>query len=99
MAVLVKADRMQPAGYAAIESAKADGRWDAAYDSPGNASVPDDLQHALDRNKKASAFFATLNKVNRYAVIWRVQTAKKPETRAKRIADLIAKLSRKEKFH
>jgi uncharacterized protein YdeI (YjbR/CyaY-like superfamily) len=99
VAVLTKAGRMQPPGIDAVESAKADGRWDAAYDSPSNATMPEDLQKALDRNKKAKAFFESLNKVNRYAIMWRVQTATKPETRAKRIAELVAMLAKGEKIH
>ena len=87
------ADRQrQPAGLAAIERAKSDGRWEAAYDSASTASVPSDLQDALDQNAEASAFFATLNSRNRYAILFRIQTAKKAETRAKRIAQFIAML-------
>lgn len=96
---LVEAGRMQPAGQAEIDRAKADGRWDAAYDGARTSSVPDDLQAALDAEPRARAFFATLNATNRYAVLWRVQTATKPETRAKRIATLVAMLARGEQFH
>ncbi|HEY7770363.1 YdeI/OmpD-associated family protein [Longimicrobium sp.] len=96
---LIDAGRMKPAGIQAVESAKADGRWDAAYDPASTASVPDDLQAALDANPKAKAFFATLNGANRYAILFRVQTAKKPETRAKRIATLVEMLERNEKIH
>ena len=96
---LVAAGRMQPAGQAEIDRAKADGRWDAAYDGARTSTVPDDLQAALDAEPKAAAFFATLNGANRYAVLWRVQTAKKAQTRAKRIATLVAMLTRGEKIH
>jgi uncharacterized protein YdeI (YjbR/CyaY-like superfamily) len=96
---LTEAGRMKPAGIQAVESAKADGRWDAAYDPASTATVPDDLQAALDANPKAKEFFATLNGANRYAILFRVQTAKKPETRAKRIATLVEMLERNEKIH
>ena len=96
---LVAAGRMRPPGLAAVEAAKADGRWDAAYSSQSTATVPDDLQAALDANPRAAAFFATLNGANRYAILFRVQTAKKPETRAKRIAGFIEMLERGEKIH
>ncbi len=97
--VLIKVGKMQPAGLAAIESAKQDGRWAAAYDSPSASKVPEDFQAALDKNPKAKQFFETLNKANVYAFCWRVQTAKKPETRAARIEKFIAMLNRGEKLH
>jgi uncharacterized protein YdeI (YjbR/CyaY-like superfamily) len=90
---------MKPAGLKAIESAKNDGRWDAAYDSQSRATVPSDFQAALDRNPEANAFFAMLNSANRYAVLFRIHTAKKPETRAKRIQEFIGILERHEKLH
>lgn len=96
---LIEAGRMQPAGQAAIDAAKADGRWDRAYDSSRNMIMPDDLQAALDSNPKAKAFYQTLNKTNTYAILWRIQTAKKPETRAARIEKLVALLERGEKLH
>ena len=96
---LIKAGKMQPAGMAAIEAAKADGRWDQAYDSPKNATVPEDFQAELDKHPNAKTFFEKLDKTNRYAVLWRIQTAKKPETRAKRIETLTAMLDRGEKIH
>jgi len=96
---LTEAGRMRPAGTAAVEAAKEDGRWDAAYDSQRNATVPDDFRAALDASPAASAFFDTLNGANRYAVLFRVQTAKRPETRAKRIAALVDMLERGEKIH
>ena len=76
-AALIKAGRMQPAGLEQIARAKRDGRWVAAYDSPANAEVPDDLQAALDRNAQAQAFFLSLDRANRYAILWRIQTVKK----------------------
>jgi uncharacterized protein YdeI (YjbR/CyaY-like superfamily) len=90
---------MHPAGLAAVEAAKADGRWDRAYDSPGTVTVPDDLQAALDANPKAKKFFATLKGANRYAILYRIQTAVKPETRARRIAEFVAMLQRGETLH
>ena len=96
---LIKAGRMTPAGLAAIEAAKADGRWQAAYSSPRNATPPEDFLKALGRNKKAGSFFATLNKANLYAIVYRLQTAKKPETRERRMKNILAMLTRGEKFH
>ena len=92
-------ERMKPAGLREVERAKEDGRWDAAYDSQRNATVPDDFQAALDANPAARDFFATLNGANRYSVLFRIQTAKKPETRARRIETLVAMLARNEKIH
>ena len=96
---LIAQDRMQPAGMAAVEAAKRDGRWDGAYDSPSQATVPDDFQAALERHPTANAFFAMLNKQNRYAILWRIQTAKKAETRAKRIQQFIEMLERHETLY
>lgn len=96
---LINIGKMQPAGLAAINAAKQDGRWDAAYDSPSANKVPEDFQAALDKNPKAKQFFATLNKANVYAFCWRVQTAKKPETRKARIEKFIDMLNRGEKLH
>jgi len=96
---LIKAGRMQPTGLEQVESAKKDGRWEAAYDSPGNAEVPDDLQAALDRNARAKAFFRTLDRANRYAILFRIQTVKKAETRARRIRHFIEMLERHAKVH
>jgi uncharacterized protein YdeI (YjbR/CyaY-like superfamily) len=96
---LVAAGRMKPAGLTAVQAARDDGRWDAAYDSQRTSTVPDDFQAALDASPAARDFFATLNGANRYSVLFRIQTARKPETRAKRIATLIAMLERNEKFH
>ena len=96
---LVEQGRMKPAGIAAVDAAKGDGRWDAAYESQSNATVPDDLQAALDASPRAAEFFATLRGANRYAILFRVHNAKKPETRAKRIADFVAMLERGETIH
>ena len=99
VAALIEAGRMQAPGHAQIEAAKADGRWAQAYDSAKTATMPEDLQAALDANPKAKAFFATVNASNRYAVLWRVQTAVKPETRARRIELLVDMLARGETVH
>jgi uncharacterized protein YdeI (YjbR/CyaY-like superfamily) len=96
---LIKDGRMKPAGLREVEKAKADGRWAAAYDSHRTATVPADLQAALDANPRAKEFFATLNSQNRYAVLYRVQDAKKPETRARRIAQFVEMLAKGEKLH
>jgi len=90
---------MKPAGLRAIERAKANGSWDAAYDSPSTATVPNDLQAALDKNARAKAFFATLDSQNRYAVLYRIQTVKKSETRSRKILQFIEMLARNEKLH
>src|SRR5579884_1982696 len=82
---LIKAGRMQPAGMRQVELAQADGRWERAYDSQSSISVPEDFQRELDKNEQAKAFFATLDSANRYAILYRLQTAKKPETRTTRI--------------
>jgi uncharacterized protein YdeI (YjbR/CyaY-like superfamily) len=96
---LIDEGRMQPAGRAEIERAKADGRWDAAYEAASVATVPPDLQAALDANKKAAKFFATLDARNRYSVLFRTQGAKKPETRARRIAQFVEMLAKGEKIY
>jgi uncharacterized protein YdeI (YjbR/CyaY-like superfamily) len=90
---------MHAAGLAEIERAKADGRWESAYDSPSRATIDPEFQAELDRNPKAKAFFETLSRTNRYAVLWRIQTAKKPETRQARIRTYVAMLEKGEKFH
>lgn len=96
---LIKTNQMTRAGIVAIEAAKADGRWQAAYDSPRNAVLPDDFLKALAKDKKAKAFFETLNKANIYSIVYRLQTAKKPETREKRKKMILEMLARGEKFH
>jgi uncharacterized protein YdeI (YjbR/CyaY-like superfamily) len=96
---LIESGEMQAAGLREIERAKGDGRWEAAYDSARTATVPADLQAALDRNPVARQFFKTLDGANRYAVLFRIQTAKKAETRARKIEQLVAMLERQEKIH
>ncbi|WP_212830933.1 YdeI family protein [Catellatospora sp. TT07R-123] len=87
---LIAAGRMRPGGQAEVDRAKGDGRWDAAYDSPRTAEVPADLAEALAADPAAAAFFATLNSTNRFSILYRVQEAKRPETRARRIAQYVA---------
>ena len=96
---LIDAGRMQPAGLRQIELAKSDGRWDAAYDPPSTAQVPEDLQRELDGHPGAAAFFATLDAGNRYAILHRLQTARKADTRARWIERFVAMLERGEKLH
>ena len=91
--------RMRPAGLAEIERAKADGRWARAYDAPSTAEIPADFLAALDEHPKAKAFFATLNKRNTYPVVHRLQTAAKPETRARRLQAMIEMFERGERFY
>lgn len=91
--------RMKPAGLAQVELAKADGRWDAAYASPANAEVPDDLQAALDASPKAAEFWAGLNKSNRFAIIFQLEDAKRPETRVRRLEKFMGMLERGEKLY
>ncbi len=96
---LIEAGKMKPAGLAEVERAKRDGRWEAAYTSQSRATVPPDLEKALAANPRAARFFETLESHNRYAVLFRVHTAKKPETRATRIAKFVAMLARHERLH
>ena len=96
---LVKEGRMRPAGLAQIEAAKADGRWDSAYAPASSAEVPDDLHKALNKSPKAAAFFATLNSKNRFAILYRIGTVKKAETRTRKIAQFVAMLERGETIH
>jgi uncharacterized protein YdeI (YjbR/CyaY-like superfamily) len=96
---LIAAGLMRPAGLAEVERAKADGRWGAAYDPPSRATVPDDLQAALDALPGAAAFFAGLSGNNRYAILHRVQDAKRPETRARRIVKFAAMCAAGETVH
>lgn len=96
---LIKSGRMRPAGLAAIDGAKQTGQWAAAYDSQRTVGVPADLQSALDQNPKAKAFFASLDSANRYAILFRLQTAKKPETRARRLEQFVTMLESREKIH
>ena len=96
---LVAEGRMQPAGLAEVERAKADGRWEAAYSGMATATVPDDLAKALAGNDAAAATFARLNSTNRYAVLYRIETAKRADTRARRVEQLVEMLGRGETIH
>lgn len=96
---LIESGEMAAAGLKQVKAAQADGRWKSAYDSFGNAAVPEDFLAELARNKKAHAFFRSLNKTNLYSIVYRLQTAKKAETRDKRKQAIIAMLARGEKFH
>ncbi|WP_424628029.1 YdeI/OmpD-associated family protein [Bradyrhizobium sp. SYSU BS000235] len=96
---LIKEGRMTPAGLHHIEQAKSDGRWEVAYASQSKVTIPEDLDAALAQDKKAKSFFATLEGANRYSILHRVHTAKKPETRARRIETFVAMLSRGETIH
>jgi uncharacterized protein YdeI (YjbR/CyaY-like superfamily) len=96
---LIAAGRMRPAGTLAVEEARADGRWEAAYAGSRQATVPPDLQRALDQVPAAAAFFGGLDAANRYAVLYRIEQAKRPETRARRIADFVAMLAEGRTIH
>lgn len=96
---LIEAGRMQAPGQAQIEAAKADGRWARAYDGARTSTVPEDLQAALNAEPAAKAFFASINASNRYAILWRIQTAARAETRARRIAQLVEMLACGETIH
>ena len=96
---LVESGRMRPPGLEAVDGAKANGQWDAAYDSHRTAGVPDDLQRALDARPNAKAFFATLNRTNRYAILFRIQSVKRAETRARKIEQFLDMLERHEVIH
>ena len=93
---LIATDRVRPAGLREYEEAKADGRLEAAYEPPSKITVPPDLQKEFDANPKAARFFETLDSQNRYAVLYRIHDAKRPETRARRIQQLVAMLARDE---
>ena len=96
---LIASGAMKMAGMSEVERAKSDGRWDAAYDAPSTATVPDDLRLELERNDAAREFFESLNATNRYAILHRIQDAKRPETRVRRIEKFIAMLEREEKIY
>jgi uncharacterized protein YdeI (YjbR/CyaY-like superfamily) len=96
---LIEQGRMRPAGLAEVERAKADGRWEAAYESQKHIAVPADLQRELDARPEASAFFAGLSSQNRYAILYRLQDAKRPETRARRLQKFVAMLEAGETIH
>jgi len=98
-AALIESARMRPAGLREVEAAQADGRWEQAYESQSRVTVPEDLARALAANPRAGEFFATLDSANRYAVLYRIGTAKRPETRAKRIDTFVAMLSEHKKIH
>ncbi|MFD2079854.1 Uncharacterized conserved protein YdeI, YjbR/CyaY-like superfamily, DUF1801 family [Actinopolymorpha cephalotaxi] len=99
VARLTQAGRMRPAGLGEVERAKADGRWNAAYEGQRTASIPEDLQRELDNAPAAAAAFAELDARNRYSIIWRINDAKRPETRQRRIAGYLAMLRRGERLH
>jgi uncharacterized protein YdeI (YjbR/CyaY-like superfamily) len=96
---LIEAGAMKAPGLGEVERAQADGRWEAAYASSSTATVPEDFERALRRNKAAREFFATLDSQNRYAFLYRIEDAKRPETRARRVAHFVAMLARREKLH
>lgn len=96
---LISEDRMRPPGLKAVEKAKADGRWENAYDSPSKMTIPEDFLKELSKNNKAEKFFKSLNKTNLFSIGFRLQTAKKQETREKRMKEIIEKLAKGEKFH
>lgn len=96
---LIASGRMAAAGQAAIDAAKADGRWADAYEPASRITVPDDLQGALDANPEAAAFFATLTGAKRYAVLYRIGAVERAETRARKIADFVAMLARGQTLH
>ena len=96
---LIEKGEMKPAGLREVERARADGRWDAAYDAQSTAQVPEDLRRALEKNEAAREFFARLNSANRYAILYQIQDAKKPETRARRIAKYVAMLGEGKKIY
>lgn len=96
---LLSAGRMRPSGLREIDRAKQAGRWDAAYSPPSTSSIPDDFQRALDANGEAKAFFATLDSQNRFSILFRIRNVKRAETRAKKIAQFVEMLSRREKIH
>ena len=96
---LIEEGEMKPAGLREVERAKADGRWDAAYDAQSTATVPDDLRQELEKNHRAREFFATLDSRNRYAILYQIQDAKRPETRARRIEKYVAMLAQRQKIY
>ena len=96
---LIRAGRMQPAGRAEVDRAKADGRWSAAYSTASEMDIPADFLEALGHNKSAAAFYTTLNRANLFSIYYRLQSAKKTETRARRMTQIIAMLAEGKKFH
>jgi uncharacterized protein YdeI (YjbR/CyaY-like superfamily) len=96
---LITTGKMKLSGFAEVEKAKADGRWAKAYDSPAAMKMPDDFIKELSKHQNAKTFFESLNRANKYAIGWRLQTAKKPETRKKRIKAILEMLNKQQKFH
>ena len=96
---LIESGEMQPAGLREVERAKADGRWDTAYEAQSEATVPEDLRRELEKNEAAQEFFATLDSTNRYAILYRIQDAKKPETRARRIEKYVTMMNERRKLY
>ena len=96
---LIEAGRMRPAGLREVEWAKSDGRWEAAYEAQSRATVPDDLRRELEKSKVARGFFDTLDSRNRYAILYRIQDAKRPQTRARRIEKYVAMLNEEKKIY
>jgi uncharacterized protein YdeI (YjbR/CyaY-like superfamily) len=96
---LIEEGRMKPAGLREVERARADGRWEAAYDAQSTATVPEDFRRELEKNEEAREFFATLNSQNRYAILHRIQDARRPETRARRIEKYVAMLRDQKKLY
>jgi uncharacterized protein YdeI (YjbR/CyaY-like superfamily) len=96
---LIKTGTMTPAGMEAVEAAKADGRWEIAYSSSKSATPPEDFLKELSKHKKAEDFFKTLNKANVYSIVYRLETAKKPETREKRMKTILAMMEQGKAFH
>ena len=99
IARLTNEERMKPAGIRQVESAKADGRWEQAYDSPGNMTLPEDFVAELKKDVTAHTFYESLSKANKYAICWRIQTAKRSETREKRKMEILEMLRNGEKYH
>jgi uncharacterized protein YdeI (YjbR/CyaY-like superfamily) len=99
IARLTKEGRMKPSGEEAVAKAKADGRWASAYDSPANMKIPDDFLNALEKNPTIKKFYSTLNKANLYVIGWKLQTAKTPVIRMRRMQMILEKLAKGEKFH
>jgi uncharacterized protein YdeI (YjbR/CyaY-like superfamily) len=96
---LEKAGKMRVPGIKEVEAAKSDGRWDRAYDSPSKMTVPEDFLAELKKHQEAYSFFNELNKTNKYSISWRLQTAKNPDTRKKRLNEILEMMKNKEKFH
>ncbi len=96
---LIAEGRMQPAGLRQVELAKSDGRWKRAYESQSKITIPDDFQSELDKNPKAKDFFSTLDSANRYAFLFRIHAAKKPETRSAKIQKFVEMLNQQQKLH